>query len=217
MSQDAQDTPAPTVTTPSRLQVVLLGYGKDGKREPAKDQHTLIRFPQTYEDAIAAVERNLAEHLPGGKADAMDIFNRMQNGDGEWVWAKAAREDWDLVREELLGNGQALGVGRAAPLPFVRGPLTIAHKASGALKWDIFGERYDMERPGSYAELPHELPPDMRERIIVKFFYFTSDQSKGPNTEAWAEFPESAYADEEVWRAVVPKPHQLLGFTMINK
>jgi hypothetical protein len=81
----------------------------------------------------------------------MDIFNRMQNGDGEWVWAKAAREDWDLVREELLGSGQALGVGRAAPLPFVRGPLTIAHKASGALKWDIFGERYDMERPGSYA------------------------------------------------------------------
>jgi hypothetical protein len=56
----------------------------------------------------------------------------------------------------------------------------------------------------------------MRERIIVKFFYFTSDQSNGPNTEAWAEFPESAYEDEEVWRAVVPKPHQLLGFTMIQ-
>jgi hypothetical protein len=49
MSQDAQDTPAPPVTTPSRLQVVLLAYGKDGKREAAKDQHTLIRFPQTYE------------------------------------------------------------------------------------------------------------------------------------------------------------------------
>jgi hypothetical protein len=85
----------------------------------------------------------------------MDIFSRMQNGDGEWVWAKVAREDWDLVREELLGSGQALGVGRAAPLPFVRGPLTIAHKASGALKWDIFGERYDMERPGSYAVSGH--------------------------------------------------------------
>ncbi|KAF8196176.1 hypothetical protein BJ912DRAFT_956657 [Pholiota molesta] len=251
MIQDGQDTPAPPETTPSSLQVVLLAYGKDGKREAAKDQHTLIRFPPTYEEAIAAVERNLGEHLPGGKADSMAIFCQMLNSDNEWIWAKADREDWDLVRERLLVTGKALGlghIGRAATPAFIRGPVTLAYRTSGTAKWFQIASNVEIPRPRSYLEardlivssvitdssfwpgacrklclaepgLRYADAVDPLAHLKFNFCYFLSDPSqldKGP-TALWADFPENAEVDDEIWRAFVPEPYKVLGFSVSER
>ncbi|KAF8960004.1 hypothetical protein BDZ97DRAFT_1922428 [Flammula alnicola] len=48
----------------------------------------------------------------------------------------------------------------------------------------------------------------------VKFHSFVSSKGGVPTTDFWTDFPDEAYTDDEIWRIVVPKAHEILGFTL---
>ncbi|KAF8960018.1 hypothetical protein BDZ97DRAFT_1666446 [Flammula alnicola] len=48
----------------------------------------------------------------------------------------------------------------------------------------------------------------------IKFHSFVSSRGGVPTTDFWTDFPDEAYTDDEIWRIVVPKAHQILGFTL---
>jgi hypothetical protein len=55
--------------------------------------------------------------------------------------------------------------------------------------------------------------------LKFNFCYFLSDPSqldKGP-TALWADFPENAEVDDEIWRAFVPEPYKVLGFSVSER
>ncbi|KAF8164069.1 hypothetical protein BJ912DRAFT_1005043 [Pholiota molesta] len=258
MFQDGQASPTPLASPPplhqnpfasaSRLlQVVLLAFDKHGDRDKEKDRYAAIRFPQTYEEAIAGIEQNLGEYLLSGTADAVDMFCQMENADRQLIWAKFDRADWELARQHLLPvvyRTRALGIrqqhcfqrGAVVKSLFVRGPITITHgdRESGVSRWtSATPSRYNQtDRPGSYDEAVKAIHgmvlanpavwPSLYTlfrglafwKLRFRFHYFISDQSQGPNTRLWVDFPPDAMSDEEVWRAVVPRPHQMLGFTV---
>jgi hypothetical protein len=86
---------------------------------------------------MKAIERNLGERLPSGKADRIDIFCRMLNSQDEWIWAKADRADWDIVRAELALTAKPLGIRVQSYLnavirpPFVKGQMIVAYHSCG--------------------------------------------------------------------------------------
>lgn len=114
--------------------------------------------------------------------------------------------------------------------------LTVAKVEGSQLTWSKLshenGKTFKsvalMNRPRSYKEavefVKHMiktnptigtfLPPSAYNRdsfadnlTNFTFCYFLSNSG----TNLWAEFPENAYEDDEVWRAIVPSPHSTLG------
>lgn len=112
---------------------------------------------------ITAIEHSLGEYLPGGKADAIDIFCQMLSRSNEWIWAKADGADWDLVREHLRLSQNALGIRPqndvrhsivTKPL-FIKGPITLTFGERNAVstsKWTPVAANLNtqMDRPESY-------------------------------------------------------------------
>lgn len=47
-----------------------------------------------------------------------------------------------------------------------------------------------------------------------KFYTFTSSKNGKPTTDCWVEFPDEAYHNDTIWRACVPRPFEILGFTL---
>ncbi|KAF8162234.1 hypothetical protein BJ912DRAFT_935575 [Pholiota molesta] len=239
MAQDGQDAPADIA--PTRLQVVLLAYDDDGERDAAKDRYAVIRFPNSYEDAMKAIERNLGECLPSGKADRVDILCRMLNSQGEWIWAKADRADWNIVRAELALTAKPLGIRNRLQSylnavirpPFVKGRMIVAYgeMGGGIMTWTsmdnssgIIPDTKQDARDFIVAAVndkPQDWPLGCRvkarrplSQLEFRFCHFVSDQSQGPNTDLWVDVPTSAYTDDEIWSTTVPESDEILGFTI---
>lgn len=86
----------------------------------------------------------------------------MLNSQDEWIWAKADRADWDVVRAELALTAKPLGIclqnyNAATRPPFVKGSIIVAYgeMRGGAMGWtSVTGSEANntrwITRPGSY-------------------------------------------------------------------
>ena len=55
--------------------------------------------------------------------------------------------------------------------------------------------------------------PDLQ----IKFHKFISSKNGKATADFWVDFPEEAYQDDKIWRAFVPKPLGILGYTIGKK
>ncbi|KAF8196154.1 hypothetical protein BJ912DRAFT_128573 [Pholiota molesta] len=149
------------------LQVVLLSYDSKGERQKNGDQHAAIRFPASYEDAMATIKQSLGQYLKGGPTmiDAVELLCPMLDMDDEWAWAKADKKDWDLIIEEVERTRKTLGIRQPKDVGFTRGPVVLAYgephlgltqwtstpSADESKKWPRPGYA-TIDRPRSYKE-----------------------------------------------------------------
>ncbi|KJA20538.1 hypothetical protein HYPSUDRAFT_785840 [Hypholoma sublateritium FD-334 SS-4] len=216
---------------------VLLPSKKKDSSEDSKRYATVL-FPYSYEAAVNAALGALKHYMPAtASRENVEMLFPVTNNEGKQVWSVFDATTWALVAEEAAGK--VLGIRqKIAPFdkkPFVTGAvgLTYGSFKDGATKW--VSVKVDpptcsprINRPRSFLEAVDIIKQALPSLFLVgfpklstidpdvefKFYTFTSSKNGKPTTDCWVAFPEEAYHHDTIWRACVPKPFEILGFTL---
>ncbi|KAF8951870.1 hypothetical protein BDZ97DRAFT_1882725 [Flammula alnicola] len=233
-------TPTPATNKPRLLTLVLLASG-EGANAKDKGEYALVRAPASYQEAVASALKALGRYMSEPRAENIELLCPLHNKDKKWIWAGIDPADWDLVMEEV--NGKELGVrekdhlAAESKVPFANGRvmLTCGHTQNAGTTWSSVDAKSIIDRPKSYTEavesLKHilqlKVPFSGFDGVINKFkstgknlndskikFHSFSGGGVSITSTIWTDFPDEAYTDDEIWRIVVPKAHEILGFTL---
>jgi len=203
---------------PETLKLVL-----PATSENENDRYAVISFPKTYKDATLAVVKVLGRYMLDPTPENTILRCSTKNRKGEWVWADIPPQDWDLMMRQF--GSEEIGVFQArkkileASLGFVHGYvyLTVGEERDSEMRWTKVGNQFPlMNRPKNYKEAvkltTHCIKEKMRvhahfleglQQVDQKTFHFYSFVNQA-NTNGWTAFPETAYTDDDIWRARVP-------------
>ncbi|KJA20537.1 hypothetical protein HYPSUDRAFT_68407 [Hypholoma sublateritium FD-334 SS-4] len=156
-------------------------------------------------------------------------------------WDRVVEE---LIGGEMLGIRKRRALGKEGQPgstdipsldeePFVVGNVGLSYGIfqNGTIIWspvqaqDAFLSP-QIKRPKSYSEAielvksvrgrPGFPTPEVLESpdLQIKFHKFTSARGGKPTTDFWVDLPEEACPHGFIWRLFVPKPFEILGFTL---
>ncbi|KAJ7076452.1 hypothetical protein B0H15DRAFT_594610 [Mycena belliarum] len=208
----------------AKAQVLTLTLRSSNKDE---DRHAVVRFPQSYEEAVATALRLFGPYMSNADASNIVLKYRIFRDD-HWVWADFESDCWPLV----VRPGGEVGVFEkrsenavASKALFWRGPIYLVFGETKGSKttWSRLNLRNPelnttIDRPASYAAV--EMTKDcLKYRDTMLFwkpvtepgktltFYVFSDSK----LTSWMPFPSSASADDDAWKAIVPEAPGVMG------
>ncbi|KAF7366353.1 hypothetical protein MSAN_00891800 [Mycena sanguinolenta] len=222
----------PTMT-PINSRTLTLTYSRPG--EGGATHHAIIPFPERYEQAVADALKLLGKYMTNADPQAKDVvlkYSIMQKRDGKWIWAEFEPANWLLV----VQPGAEIGMfEREVPRSlavkeiFWRGPVYLAfgETNNSLTTWQGLDPTnraepslYLIDRPVNYAEAvaaTRNCVAGYNTRSAIKrvqepgrtlTFYLFEDQRTVHN---WIAIPPQATTDDNLWQALVPPPHALMG------